>query len=189
MLVDTCLTVNTFTSFPKNIWRRRIAPEHRQVVVPISWLVCSLFVVMMWRICLIFSFENKGGFPPLFPFLYFSSSLSLSFATAFPLFAVLSFFILSFFFYYFSFLLMQFYIPFMYLMATPFSTPSRIVRSNVRDDQPFWVARYMNNFHDCPDAGPFAAMSPSRKAQTVRHERHGWKCDTSVGTWMKRRLH
>lgn len=70
-------------------------------------------------------------------------------------------------------------------MPTPPPNPSSIAHHDVRDDPPFLVVPYMDDFRDCLGDGRFAAMGLSVNSQTVHNEGHGGARSTAVGAWKK----
>lgn len=74
-------------------------------------------------------------------------------------------------------------------MATSPPTPSLVAGHDVRHDPTVSLGRYMNEFCYTLSARRFPAMRGSGDGQPVRDERHGRKCDTSVGPWKKRCWH
>lgn len=78
-------------------------------------------------------------------------------------------------------------VPFLYPMARPPSTLSSIVGCDFRDDLPFSVVQYMEDFCDSLGATRLASMHFSDDAQTVFDEWNGrgviplWVLGTNVG--------
>lgn len=98
--------------------------------------------------------------------------------------------LLLFFFYQFSsFFSFSLYISLLHLIPTCPLNPSRVALCEVRDDPPFLVVRYLDDFPDRLDGRRFGAMRLSQDGQTGRDEQHGPECDTALGACKKRWWH